>query len=516
MADIELVDVSIRDGNQSLWGATGLTGQILQIAPVLDRVGFQALDFTSSTHMGIAVRTHKENPWERIRLMRAAMPNTPLQFITHRVPLHFLGDRRARISCDSSIGAWSPTASARFAVLDPMHDMAALLESAHIIHSEGGEESSRPHLYESARFTTTPSTPTAPGRSRVAVRRPALYQGPGRTSDAGARADPDSRGARRIGGKPLEVHSHCTSAWRHHLSCRRGLGVEAACRLRAARERHVASLRSDGRQSARARAHRRHRRPRLTLASRLLQQLAAAEGLPSRCAPGIRRGVPASPGARRSDDHDATPARGAQAGRPVPSGHWRRSTGCAPSSAIRSWSRPFRRSFARRRCSMSSAPERYGNVPDQVIRYVLGTFGRPTAPVDPNILDRILERPRARSDGRAAAARLAELRAASAASATRNFCCGRSCPPPRSTPCSRPARPAATTTPTRRRAQAAARAGIPPPAARFAVEQAGLSPGAARTGSPPRQVRVPGTARWCSTGCAPPAVSFSTWTARWC
>ena len=31
--------------------------------------------------MGIAVRTHKENPWERIRKARAAMPNTPLQFI---------------------------------------------------------------------------------------------------------------------------------------------------------------------------------------------------------------------------------------------------------------------------------------------------------------------------------------------------------------------------------------------------------------------------------------------------
>ena len=37
MAEIKLVDVSIRDGNQSLWGATGLnTAQILQIAARLD------------------------------------------------------------------------------------------------------------------------------------------------------------------------------------------------------------------------------------------------------------------------------------------------------------------------------------------------------------------------------------------------------------------------------------------------------------------------------------------------
>ena len=39
---------------------------------------------------------------------------------------------------------------------------------------------------------------------------------------------------------------------------------------------------------------------------------------------------------------------------------------------------------------------RYATVPDQVIRYVLGTFGRPTGPVDPDVRDRIMALPRAR------------------------------------------------------------------------------------------------------------------------
>jgi oxaloacetate decarboxylase alpha subunit len=39
---------------------------------------------------------------------------------------------------------------------------------------------------------------------------------------------------------------------------------------------------------------------------------------------------------------------------------------------------------------------RYEVVPDQVIRYVLGSFGKPTAPVEPWVLDRIMDRPRAR------------------------------------------------------------------------------------------------------------------------
>ena len=80
MAEIALVDTSLRDGNQSTWAAVGIdTAKTLTIAPVMDRVGFKAIDFTTSTHMGVAVRYKREDPWERIRLTAAATPNTPLQ-----------------------------------------------------------------------------------------------------------------------------------------------------------------------------------------------------------------------------------------------------------------------------------------------------------------------------------------------------------------------------------------------------------------------------------------------------
>ena len=84
------------------------TARTLSIAPVMDRVGFTAIDFTTSTHMGVAVRYKKEDPWERIRLMAAATPNTPLQFMSHRLPLHFLGDRQPRVH-----GAGIPRAGAQ-------------------------------------------------------------------------------------------------------------------------------------------------------------------------------------------------------------------------------------------------------------------------------------------------------------------------------------------------------------------------------------------------------------------
>ena len=45
MAEIQLVETSLRDGNQSLWAALGVdTARTLTIAPVMDRVGFKAID----------------------------------------------------------------------------------------------------------------------------------------------------------------------------------------------------------------------------------------------------------------------------------------------------------------------------------------------------------------------------------------------------------------------------------------------------------------------------------------
>ena len=98
MANIKFMDTSLRDGNQSLWDATGLTtGMILSLAPHINRIGFHAVDLIASTHMGTAVRYHRENPWERVRLASQAMPDTRLCFGT--TGRRFIGFKR----CPDSI-----------------------------------------------------------------------------------------------------------------------------------------------------------------------------------------------------------------------------------------------------------------------------------------------------------------------------------------------------------------------------------------------------------------------------
>jgi oxaloacetate decarboxylase (Na+ extruding) subunit alpha len=399
MADIELVDVSLRDGNQSLWGATGLrTSHILQVAPVLDRIGFRALDFTSSTHMGVAVRTHREDPWERIRLTHAATPHTPLQFIGSGLrfiswePVHRDVIRLA-YRCLVAAGL------ARFVVLDPMHDMAAMLQSARDVRAAGGTQIIGALTYtvsavhDDAFYAGLAAEMAAsPDFDRVYVKDPAGLLTPERARTL----FPAVRAA--LGGRlPLELHSHCTIGLSPltYLTAA-GLGVDVlqvACGPLANgtslpnAERVVANLRELG--------HAVDVDDRLlAAASAYFARLAAAEGLP----PGV------------AQEYDASFLRHQMAGGVVTT--LRRQLAelglsdkfdavMAEVSQVRAelgypiMVTPFPQMVCGQALCNVIGAERYANVPDQTIMYVLGTFGRPTAPVDPDVADRILSRPRA-------------------------------------------------------------------------------------------------------------------------
>jgi oxaloacetate decarboxylase (Na+ extruding) subunit alpha len=137
---IDIVDTTTRDGNQSLWSATGLTtADIVSIAPTIDRIGFHAADFSSSTHMAVAVRFHGEDPWERLRLVSQAMPSTPLSYIT--TGMRFI----SWVPCDEELMRLSfrcvvRNGIRRFQVADPTNDPARLRRVARVAKEEGVEE----------------------------------------------------------------------------------------------------------------------------------------------------------------------------------------------------------------------------------------------------------------------------------------------------------------------------------------------------------------------------------------
>ena len=87
--EIRFVDTTLRDGHLSLWASNMRTGMILPIAERLDRAGFEAIEIMSSAFYKKCVRDLKDDPWERIRLLRKRIRNTPLRSIRSRSMLAF-------------------------------------------------------------------------------------------------------------------------------------------------------------------------------------------------------------------------------------------------------------------------------------------------------------------------------------------------------------------------------------------------------------------------------------------
>ncbi len=76
--DINFVDTTLRDGDQSLWGYRLSTGMILPVAEQLDRAGFEAIECDVWTAFKIRIREIHEEPWDRIRLLSKKITKTPL------------------------------------------------------------------------------------------------------------------------------------------------------------------------------------------------------------------------------------------------------------------------------------------------------------------------------------------------------------------------------------------------------------------------------------------------------
>lgn len=79
MPHVELVDETLRDGQQSLWGMRMRAGMALPVADTLDRSGFRVIDLTGSSFMEVLVKYCRENPWEGLDLLRAAISRTPVR-----------------------------------------------------------------------------------------------------------------------------------------------------------------------------------------------------------------------------------------------------------------------------------------------------------------------------------------------------------------------------------------------------------------------------------------------------
>lgn len=81
MKKVKVTETILRDAHQSLIATRLTTDQMLPIIEKLDQVGYHALEMWGGATFDASLRFLKENPWERLRKIRAKVKNTKLQML---------------------------------------------------------------------------------------------------------------------------------------------------------------------------------------------------------------------------------------------------------------------------------------------------------------------------------------------------------------------------------------------------------------------------------------------------
>src|SRR5438128_7730247 len=81
MPRVLITETVLRDAQQSLVQGRLKLQHVLPIAKTLDDIGYHALDAWGGWTFAAQVRALKEDPWQRLRALRAAIVKTPLQML---------------------------------------------------------------------------------------------------------------------------------------------------------------------------------------------------------------------------------------------------------------------------------------------------------------------------------------------------------------------------------------------------------------------------------------------------
>ena len=78
---VKIVETSVRDGHQSLFATRMTTEEVVKLCKIYDKVGYHAIEVWGGATFDSCMRFLNEDPWERLREVRKACPNTKLQML---------------------------------------------------------------------------------------------------------------------------------------------------------------------------------------------------------------------------------------------------------------------------------------------------------------------------------------------------------------------------------------------------------------------------------------------------
>lgn len=150
----KICETALRDAHQSLFATRMRTSDIIEATPLLDKVGFSSLEAWGGATFDACLRFLNEDPWERLRQVKAAAPNTPIQMLLRGQNL--VGYRNyADDVVDLFVEVSAKNGVDIFRIFDALNDTRNMQQSIQAVKKAGK------HAQGTISYTTSPVHTTA-------------------------------------------------------------------------------------------------------------------------------------------------------------------------------------------------------------------------------------------------------------------------------------------------------------------------------------------------------------------
>lgn len=208
MSKIQLTELVLRDGHQSMIATRLRTEDMLPICSKLDAIGFWSLEAWGGATFDACVRYLKEDPWERLTKLRKALPNSQINMLLRGQNLlgyrHYSDDvvhAFVQKSADKGIDV--------FRIFDAMNDTRNLREAINAVkkvkkHAIGTLSYTTSPVHDIAYFVNMAKELESMGSDSIGIKDMAGLLTPKVAADL-------VKALKAAVNLPIHVHSHATS-----------------------------------------------------------------------------------------------------------------------------------------------------------------------------------------------------------------------------------------------------------------------------------------------------------------